>query len=87
MRRNTNTDIGKIEVEETGLIDVVKCLMNLRKEVKAIKHSIVSEVKHAYTNQEVRDIFQIASATLKTASSYSMAGERQVRSETGEARV
>ena len=33
MRRNTNTDIGKIEVEETGLIDVVKCLMNLRKEV------------------------------------------------------
>ena len=33
MRRNTNTDIGKIEVEETGLIDVVKCLMNLRKVV------------------------------------------------------
>lgn len=33
MRRNTNTDIGKTEVEETGLIDVVKCLMNLRKEV------------------------------------------------------
>ena len=33
MRRNTNTDIGKIEVEETGLIDIVKCLMNLRKEV------------------------------------------------------
>lgn len=65
MRRNTNTDIGKTEVEETGLIDVVKCLMNLRKEVKAIKHSIVSEVKPAYTNQEVMDIFQIASATLK----------------------
>ena len=33
MRRNTNTDIGKIEVEETGLIDVVKSLMNLRKVV------------------------------------------------------
>lgn len=65
MRRDTNTDIGKTEMEETGLIDVVKCLMNLRKEVKAIKHSIVSEVKPAYTNQEVMDIFQIASATLK----------------------
>lgn len=38
MRRSTNTDIGKTEVEEPGLIDVLKCLINLRKEVKAIKH-------------------------------------------------
>lgn len=65
MRKNTNTDIGKTDVEEPGLIDVVKCLINLRKEVKAIKYSIVSEVKPAYTNQEVMDIFHIASATLK----------------------
>ena len=65
MRRSTNTDIGKTEVEEPGLIDVLKCLINLRKEVKAIKHSIVSEVKPSYTNHEVMDIFQNESATLK----------------------
>ena len=51
--------------EDVGLTDLLNGINGLRREVRLIKASLVSEHKAAYTNQEVLEMFHIASATLK----------------------
>lgn len=44
---------------------LIKCLNGLRSEVRKISRQILGESKPVFTNQEMMEIFGIASATLK----------------------
>lgn len=61
MAKKYNDDMN----EDICLSDILKSINGLRKEVRLVKASIVAEHKAAYTNQEVMEMFQISSATLK----------------------
>lgn len=45
--------------EDVGLTDLLNGINGLRREVRLIKASLVSEHKAAYTNQEVLEMFHI----------------------------
>jgi hypothetical protein len=56
---------GEESLDVIGLEEILKSIIGLRKDVRLIKTSITADQKPAYTNQEVMEMFKIASATLK----------------------
>ena len=70
----------RFEQEEVGLEDLLKGITGLRKDVRQIKTSLVSQTKPAYTNKEVMEMFGIASATLKKWRDAGLLGYSQVGS-------
>jgi len=51
--------------EDYGLEDVIKGISGLRRELKQIRQGLLAENKMAYTNQDVMDMFDVGTKTLK----------------------
>ena len=52
-------------VLEDSFNELIRQLGSLRKEVKSIRQSLVEERKPCYTNQEVMELFGVATQTIK----------------------
>ncbi len=50
---------------EEAFGELIRQLSSLRKEVKAIRKSLNDERKHCYSNQEVMEMFGVATQTIK----------------------
>ena len=51
--------------EDYGLEDVIKGISGIRRELKQIRQGLLAENKMAYTNQDVMDMFDVGTKTLK----------------------
>lgn len=66
--------------EEPDWSDLLKGIIILQKEVKKIKQGLMVERKMAYTNQDVMDMFDIGTKTLKKWRDLGLLGYSQVGS-------